>query len=136
MIVLTGVNDTLQVVLDGTVATNQMQCFATYKDHHLQPIVIINVYIPDRVTVQTNNTSVVNFITGPGKKVRREVDFISIYNTNSSPHELTMLFKSAACECIIYRGVIGAGERLQYTDINGFMLYDNAGAIKYTTKNT
>jgi hypothetical protein len=133
MIALTELTDKITIKLDGSVANEQMQCIATWKDHRLLPVVILNVYIPDKAVGVTNDTTEVDLITAPAPDFKRTVDFISIYNTNSTEHILTILFRTNTSSTIIWRGELDAGERVQYTNENGFMAFDNEGAIKYAT---
>jgi hypothetical protein len=132
MIILSETTDKITIKLDDTVTANQMQCFATWRDTRLEPVVILNVFIPNRSITTTNNTTEVDFILGPTVDLKRTVDFISVYNANSSSHTLTILFKTLTTSTILWKGTLAAGERLQYTDMSGFVAYEDDGSIKYT----
>lgn len=132
MLILSETTDKITIKLDDSVSVNQMECFATWRDNRLEPVVILNVFIPNRSIVTTSNTTEVDFVVGPNVDLKRTVDFISIYNTNSSSHTLTILFKTSTTSTVLWKGVLAAGERLQYTDMGGFVAYEDDGSIKYT----
>ena len=51
MIILDSVNDKVQAVLGGAVTTNQLQCYAAWRD------VTTTAYTPGKTTTLTNNTT-------------------------------------------------------------------------------
>ena len=130
MIILSQTTDKLQVKLNDT-ATKQMDCFVTWRDNRLEPVVILNVFTPNRTIATTNDTTKVTLVEGPAENLKRTVDFISIHNKNGSAHKVTILFDDGTVNVILWKGEIAADERLQYTDTNGFTVFTAIGAIKY-----
>lgn len=124
MIILTETTDNLQAVLAGTVTTNQLQCFASWRD------VNTTDYIPGRTLTNTNNTTDVNLVPAPGASTRRVVDFLSIYNHDTINATVTVKMDANGTEYILWRGILASGETLQYNDKTGFSVLTLVGAVK------
>ncbi len=124
MIILTETTDNLQAVLAGSVTTNQLQCFASWRD------VNTTDYIPGRTLVNTNNTTDVNIVTSPATDTKRVVDFLSIYNRDTVNATVTVKMDANATEYILWKGILAAGETLQYNDKTGFSVLTLVGAVK------
>lgn len=124
MIILTETTDTVKIALGGSVTTNQMRCFASYRD------ITSATYEPGRNAVNTNNAVNVNVVGAPTTGVKRVVDFISIYNHDTVSQTVTLKFATDATEYILWSGVLNAGERLEYVDGQGFRAFTNTGGEK------
>jgi len=124
MLVLTQTTDNLQIVLGGNVTTNQLQCFASYRD------VTVTTYTPGRNGVNTNNTTDVNLVAAPGSSTQRVVDFLSVFNADTVSSTVTIKLDANGTESIIWKGILQTGEKLQYTDDRGFSVLDTNGLTK------
>jgi hypothetical protein len=123
MIVLTETTDNLQVVLGGSVASNQLQCFASWRDR------TSSTFIAGRTVVNTNNTTDVNIIPAPSTG-QRIVDFFTIFNRDTVNATVTVKLDANGTEYILYKVTLAAGEILTYQEGVGFIVFANSGAVK------
>jgi hypothetical protein len=124
MIVLTETTDNLQAVLGGSVTTNQLNCFTTWRD------ITTSEYTPGRTVVNTNNTTDVNIVPAPTSSTKRIVDTITIYNKDTVSATVTIKFDANGTEYILFKATLAASEIIEYTDGAGFKVFSNAGSIK------
>lgn len=124
MLVLTETTDTVQVVLAGSITTNQLRCMSSWRD------ITTTVYTPGRTVTNTNNTTDVNVVGSPGASTQRVVDLIHIYNADTASATVTVKFDANGTEYILWKGALAAGEALTYTDGGGFVVLSAAGIAK------
>jgi hypothetical protein len=124
MIILSQTTDKLQAVLGGTVTANQMQCISFWRD------ITTTDYTPGRTVLNTNNAIDIDIVGAPLSGHQITVDFISIYNNDTSNQTLTIKFDANSTEYILWKGVLGTGEKLEYSDKTGFVVITNNGGIK------
>ena len=124
MLILTETTDNLQVVLGGTVTTNQLRCMACWRD------ITTTAYTPGRTVVNTNNTTDVNIVSSPAASTQRVVDFLNIYNADTAQATVTVKLDANGTEYILWSGLLGVGERLEFTNEGGFKAYDSSGRLK------
>lgn len=124
MIVLTETTDKVQVVLGGSITTNQLQCAAFWRD------VTTTAYSPGRTLINTNNTTDVDVVGSPVLSTQRVIDFLSVYNRDTVNATVTVKLDANGTEYILWKGILATGEMLQYNDKNGFTCTTIAGAIK------
>lgn len=127
MIILTAQTDNLQAVLAGSVTANQLHCMTSWRD------VTTSTYTPGRTLALTNNVTDVNIVPAPGASTQRVVDYISVFNADTANQTVTVKLDANGTEYIIWKGVLGTGEKLEYTDKIGFQIFSNAGAAKMST---
>jgi len=116
--------DKIQIVLGGSVTTNQLQCFATWKDF------TATTCTEGRNTPQTNNTTDVDLVPSPATDHSIEVDYLSVYNSDTVNATVTVKFDANGTERILFKGIIASGETLQYNDKSGFSVLTLVGAVK------
>lgn len=126
MIVLSATTDNVQVVLSATVTTNQLQCMSVYRD------IDATTYTPDKTVVNTNNTTDVNIVPAPASGYRRVVDYISVYNNDTTAKTVTIKFDANGTEYILAKVTLAPGERIEYADGIGFKTLTVDGAVKNT----
>jgi hypothetical protein len=124
MIVLTETTDNLEIVLGGSVTTNQLPVLASWRD------ITTTAYTAGRTQSATNNTTDVVIVASPASSTQRVVDYISVYNNDTATQTVTIKFDANGTERILFKGVITAGARLEYTDKNGFSAYNPDGSLK------
>lgn len=124
MLVLTETTDTIQVVLGGAVTTNQLRCFASWRD------VTTTAYTPGRTVTNTNNTTDVNLVGSPASSTQRVVDLLNVQNADTVSATVTIKFDANGTEYTLWSGTLATGEAVQYTDGNGFTVRTAAGALK------
>jgi len=116
--------DKLQVKLNGSVATNQLQCFTSWRDR------TSTTFVAGRTSVNTNNTTDVDIVGSPASDAQRVVDLVNIYNNDTTSATVTIKFDVGGVECILWKGILNPQERVEYTDANGFRSFTNGGAEK------
>lgn len=124
MIVLSAQTDNLQAVLGDSVTANQLRCYSSWRDR------TSTTFVAGRTVVLTNNTTDVNIVPAPGLSTQRIIDFISVYNADTVNATVTVKLDDNGTEYILWKGILGTGEMLQYNDKGGFISTTIAGAIK------
>lgn len=124
MIVLTETTDRLQVVLGGSVTTAQLQCASFWRD------ITTSTFSPGRTVAVTNNATDVDIAAPPAASTQRIIDLVSVYNSDTVNATVTIKIDANGTEFILWRGVLGTGEMLQYNDKSGFAVMTIAGAVK------
>jgi len=125
MIVLSQTTDKIQVILGGTVATNQAQCVACWRDITATP-----TYTAGRSVANTNNTTDVDLIASPAASTQRVIDYIGIYNNDTANITVTLKFDASGTDYILWRGTLATGEHLEYEDGKGWTVKTIGGLIK------
>lgn len=126
MIILNATTDNVQVVLGGAVTTNQLQCLSSYRD------ITTTAYTPGRTVTNTNSTTDVNLVPAPAASTQRVVDTINIYNSDTAPSTVTVKFDANATEYILWKASLNIGERLEYTEGQGWRAFTSSGSLKTT----
>lgn len=124
MIVLSETTDNLQVVLSGSVTTNQLRCVSSWRDR------TSTTFVAGRTVINTNNTTDVNIVSAPAASTQRIVDYISIYNYDISNATVTIKFDANGTEYIMFKATIGTGEAIEYSEGSGWKVFNNSGSIK------
>ena len=109
MLVLDTTTDNLQVVLWGSVTTNQLQCVSCWRD------ITTTAYTPWRTVTNTNNTTDVNIVPAPAASTQRVIDSVSIYNNDTVTQTVTVKHDANGTEYIIFKWSIQNTERLEYS---------------------
>lgn len=128
MIVLDATTDNLQAVLGGSVTTNQLRCYAAWRD------ITTTGYTPGKTVVNTNNTTDVNVVPAPGSSTQRVADYISVYNSDTVSQVLTLKLDANGTEYTLWSGTLATGERLEYVDGAGFRVMAVNGIKKLQTQ--
>lgn len=129
---LTDANDSLEVVLGG-VATTQSRVVSSYTD------VLYDVGTgfstdsrADKQIAVTNNTTPVTIVSAPPANTRRSVKRISITNLDAADITVTFNYNDNTVLSRLFNATIAPGERVAFSDINGWSVYDVFGAVKVT----
>lgn len=124
MIILSETTDKLQVRLGGTVATNQLQCFTSWRDR------TDTTFVAGRSVVITSNASNVILANPPAASTQRVVDFLSVFNSDTVNATVTIGFEVSSVEYVLFRTTLATGEKLEYQEGQGFRVIANSGAVK------
>ena len=116
MLILTATTDKIQLLLGAAVAANQAQCMASWRD------VTTSAYTPGRTVVNSNSTTDVDLVGSPGESTQRVVDFISVYNADTSPVLATIKFDANGTEYILWSGYLLTGQSVYFIEGVGFVL--------------
>lgn len=124
MIVLSQTTDKIQIVLAGTVATNQAQCVACWRDITSTP-----TYVAGRSVANTNNTTDVDLIAAPASSTQRVIDFLSVFNNDTASITVTIKFDANGTDYIVWKGTLATGERLEYENGKGWTINNISGGV-------
>jgi hypothetical protein len=124
MIILSETTDNLQIVLGSSVTTNQLQCFTSWRDR------TATTFVAGRTVTNTNNTTDVNLAAAPASSTQRVVDFISVYNNDTTNKVVTIKLDANSTEYILFKTTLATGESIQYQEGVGFNVIASTGAVK------
>lgn len=125
MLILDATTKKIQVVLGSVVTTNQLPCVASWRDY-----VAASSFTPGSNIVNSNNTTDVDLVGAPAASTYRIIDFLSVYNNDTTAKTVTIKFDVSGTDSIIVSVSLAPGERLQYQEGSGWMCYTNNGSIK------
>ena len=124
MIILTQTTDKIQVKLSGTVSTNQLHCYSVFRDTTTTGIT------PSRNVVLTNNTTAVDLVGSPSSSTQRNVEYLNVYNADTSSAIVTFLFNDNGTTYEINVATLLPGEKVEYQSGIGFKVLDCFGSNK------
>ena len=104
MISLTSTTDKIQVILDSSVTTNQLNCLAIYRDTTTTGIT------PSRNVTLTNDTTSVDLVNSPSSSTQRLVEYISIYNSDTNGASITIRFSDNGTYYTLYKSILSVGD--------------------------
>lgn len=122
MIVLTD-TDELQMVLAGSVTTNQLQCFSSWRDR------TSTTFTADNTPVNSNNNTDVALVPAPAAGVQRIVDLVNIYNRDTVAQTVTVKVDLSGTEYILIQTVLNAGETLTYVEGAGWSVTERGSGF-------
>jgi hypothetical protein len=111
---LTTTNDILQIVLGGSVTTNQLQCVTSYK------IFTTSATTDGKVAINTNNTTDVALAGAPSSGQVYDIQNINVYNNDTVAQTVTIKLDVSGTETILYKGVIGIGDVISWSGEGGW----------------
>lgn len=124
MIPLTSTTDSLSIKLGAAVTLNQLQCMAVYREETSSQLV------PKRNVVVTNDTTEVTLIGSPASGKTHLCDYLSIYNSDTSPSQIIVIFNDNTTEYILFKVSLSSGDKAEYTAKEGWRVISNAGSVK------
>jgi hypothetical protein len=123
MIILDATTRKLQVVLTGTVTTNQLPCVASYVD------VTTTAYTPGSNNLATNNSTAVDIVAAPAASTQRQVKMLTVQNADTVTATVSVLYNDNGTTRVIFKAALASGSILTYTDGKGFTVIDSSGSI-------
>ena len=124
MIILTQTTDKIQVKLSGIVSVNQLHCYSVFRDTTTTGIT------PSRNVVLTNNTTAVDLVGSPSSSTQRNVEYLNVYNADTSSATVTFLFNDNGTTYEINVATLLPGEKVEYQSGIGFKVLDCFGSNK------
>lgn len=112
---------TLTAKLAGTVATTQLQVVTAFADDTGS-----NMTAQPSQAIATNDATSVVIVPSPASTVLRQLKYLSALNIDTAAVVVSIGLDAT----IIASASLAAGERLQYTQQDGFAVYGASGAIK------
>jgi hypothetical protein len=116
MIILTETTDKIQIFLGDAATTSQLQCIASYRDSNASD------FFTGRNAVNTNNTTTVDLVASPSSGYARGIDYISVLNVDTDSNVVVIRASLSTGDFILWRGILAAGDKLEYTDSLGFVV--------------
>lgn len=125
MIGLTATTKKIQVVLAGAVTTNQLDCFATWRDFITSPA----AYVVGSNEVATNNTTDVDLVGAPSASHYIVIDYISIYNRDTVAATVTVKIDVSGTEKILWKGSLAVGYKVEFVEGTGWRVLNDSGVL-------
>jgi len=124
MIILDATTKSLEVDLDGAIATNQLPIVASFVD------VTTTTYAPGATDTETNNTTAVTAVAAPAASTQRQVKLLTIYNRDTAVAIVTVQLNNNATLRTLIKVTLAVGDTLVYTDGEGWRVVTASGQIK------
>lgn len=116
----------LQVVLAGAVATAQLPVMVAYSDK------TATAYTGAVQVSNTNSTVAVDICNSPAASTVRDVDYLSVRNSDTAQVTATVRYNDNAVLYTIVTAVLSVGDHLVYVHGDGWKVLDTTGQIKTT----
>jgi hypothetical protein len=111
MIVLDSTVKSLEIILAGSVTTNQLPYVLSYVDLLSTDQSVSSVGSNDGVT---NNGTAVSVLAAPAASHTRQVKFLSVQNADTVPATLTVQYNDNATKRTIVKVTLAVGDNLVY----------------------
>jgi len=122
VILLDNVNRSIELVLNSTVATNQLRFVASYTDHSQSTWAMQNA---NSNTGNSNNTTPVTVVAAPDTNRSRKIKYMSVYNHDTDEAVVNIRFNDNSTLREIVSLTILPGQTLVYTEKQGFSIIPN-----------
>jgi hypothetical protein len=124
MLILNNTTDSLQVLLDGAITTNELDCTASFRE------TTTTTFEPKTSDISTNGATAVTLVSAPSASTQRVIDDVSIFNNDTVNATVTVRYNRNGTFRQQFRATLSPNEKIQYTDKNGWGVYNTAGALK------
>lgn len=116
--------DKLQVDLLSAVLSNQLECYASYRD------TTSNSISPGSTASVTNGVNAIDLISSPPSSTQRVIDYISVYNSDLTTATVRIQLDIGGTSYILIESTLFAGEKLEYQEGAGFRSLGHDGELK------
>jgi len=123
MITLDATTKTLEVVLAGAVAANELPVVVTFVD------VTTTAYTPGSTDTITTGTTPVTAVAAPAASTQRQIKFLSVYNADTVAATVRINFNNNATLRRVVSVELAVGSALIYADGEGFRVITADGGI-------
>lgn len=130
MLILDSTNKSLRVRLDGAHVTGPLRCVTSYRN------MTDSTFIPANTMVNTNGATAVEIVPPPSASNYRVIDFISVLNTDTANQNVTIYQHDGTTNFDIIKVTLSPNERIEYSEGNGFGVFNSAGSLKTLTQAT
>lgn len=110
MILSNNISTSIEVVLSGSVTTNQLKCVATWVD------MPSNNFASGQTATNTNNTTAVTLVPAITETYRREVQYLSVYNADTVDATVTVRLNIGGAFTTLIKATLSTGDTLIYTN--------------------
>src|SRR5574341_1082320 len=125
MLILDSPTKTIEVILAGAVATNQLPVVAAFVDVGAAP----DVYTPGSNDTQSNGANAVTIVPAPGANLQRQVKLLTVFNADTAAAAATIRYNNHGTLRPIVKVTLAVGSTLVYTDGDGWRAITAAGEI-------
>jgi hypothetical protein len=126
MIRLDTVNRSLTLFLGGAQVTAPLQIVVSYSDQTSA------TYLGSTQLANSNGTTAVTICSAPVASVIRDIDMVTVLNTDSATQTVTIQLLDTATTYKIITVTLLVGDKLTYTHGSAWQVVNNAGNIKYS----
>ena len=126
MIRLDTVNRSLTLVLGGAQVTAPLQIVVSYSDQTSA------TYLGSTQLANSNGTTAVTICSAPVTSVIRDIDMVTVLNTDTASQVVTIQLLDTATNYKIISVTLLVGDKLTYTHGSAWQVVNNAGNIKYS----
>jgi len=116
----------LTLFLGGAHATAPLQVVVSYSDQ------TSSTYLGGTQLSNSNGTTTVTICSAPSASTIRDIDMVSVLNTDTATQTVTIQLLSTATNYKITTVTLLVGEKLTYTHGSAWQVVSNSGNIKYT----
>jgi hypothetical protein len=95
-----------------------------------------STFIPANTMVNTNGATAVELVPPPSASNYRVIDFISVLNTDTANQNVTIYQHDGTTNFDIIKVTLSPNERVEYSEGNGFGVFNSAGSLKTLTQAT
>lgn len=124
MFILAATTSSLEVLLAGAIATNQLPFVTSYAD------LTTTTFTAGSLTGQSNSTTAVTIVAAPGASTQRQVKSINVFNADTVSATVTIRYNENSTFRIIVKATLATGESLIYTQDAGWQVIQANGGIK------
>lgn len=121
MIIVQG--STIEILLGGNVAANQLPCSADYWDETTTAAPVGGASAANTV----NPSSVLTLVAAPAASTRRQVSFLSVKNADTANATVNVQRNDGGTKYVVFTALLAPGQHLIYTPGSGFQVI-SAGA--------
>lgn len=130
MIRLDTINRSLALYLGGAQATAPLQAVVSYSDQ------TSTTYLGGTKLTNSNGITAVTICSAPDVDVIRDIDMVTILNTDTVSQVVTVEMLDTATPYLISTVTLLVGEKLTYTHGSAWQVVDNSGNVKYVVLST
>jgi len=130
MIRLDTINRSLQLFLGAPKTTSNLQIVVSYSDQ------TASTYLGATQLSNSNGTTPVTICSAPAASTIRDIDMITVLNTDTVYQVVTIQYLDTATTYKILDIQLNVGDKLTWTHGSAWQVVDNSGNVKYTVLNT
>jgi len=122
---LNATTDKLEIVLGGTVATNQLNWNVSYQD-----ITSTGMTLPQAAGAGlTNNATAVDIVAAPAASTTRQVTHINVFNADTATATVTIQKDVSGTNYVLITYAVTSGDTLMWSREDGWRLAKDGGTI-------
>ena len=130
MIRLDTINRSIQLFLGAAKTTNNLQIVVSYSDQTSAS------YLGATQLSNSNGTTPVTICNAPAASTIRDIDMITVLNTDTVYQVVTIQYLDTATTYKILDIQLNVGDKLTWTHGSAWQVVDNSGNVKYTVLTT